>query len=389
MKQQFLVLLLGRGASSILFLLSNVILARTADASAFGYVAALMAGLLFYYTAADFGVSTLLLRAHARRDADQVLGAVRLNAVTSMVAGSTAVVATLVFSLVAGSSPAWAVIGLALALDKNSDALLNVAIAEGRKLPPLVAHLLRRGVALAAHIGLLSVGLGAIDSFAVALGIGSLCCQVYARVVLVPRLGEATPFSRVLRHAFPFFASNIAASVRNLDVAIVALVGGSVSGGMYAAAQRLTTPFMLIPGALTAVALPHATRGSQARARRLAWKLTLLHVGLVAVAAVVAFWSPTIVTVVLGDEYAAAAKPFAFSVVAFPLVALSSTLGGILQGQGQEGYVGRNGVVFAIVLVVALVVGASFGGAGLAAAALAVVYLSKCVALLVGIALRT
>lgn len=389
MRLQFLALLASRGFSSLLFLACNLILARNVSPDTFGIVSAVLAATTFFFVLTDFGFSTFVSRAEAKGHADDVARALRLNVLTSISGAAVAAVALLVLTNNV-SSGAMALLGLALAFDKNSDTLLMVPIAQGDKTTPALALSLRRGVALLVQLVLLQISVDAVVGYCIALLAGAALSQSYVRWRVHPGPGAGTPHNpvSVWRRASPFFASNISAASRNLDIPIVTVVAGGSAGGLYAAAQRLTSPFMLIPGAVASLVLPAASKTDSRSARRIAYRLTVAHLVLLAGLAVASVFSSAIVELALGPDYSDAAPALAFTLLAFPFVALSSPLGGVLQSQHQEHVVARNGVIFAVLLIPAIAASAMLWGATGAAAALGAVYLMKCASLLVLIARR-
>ena len=382
MRSQFLALVTSRGLASLLFVATNILTARWAGPAVFGSMSVVIGAATFAFVLADVGLSSYVSRAEAQGERAEVAGALRLNAVTSALGAVVCVLATLAFAAAVGGGPWLIAIPLWLALDKNSDTALSVFIARRDKLTPAVSIVLRRSVGLAAVVLLHLLGLDAVGAFALGMTISGVVGQSHIRLSLRgAALSLPTPMRLVLRRTVPFLISNVSASARNLDVVLVGGLGGHVSAGLYAGVQRLVSPFMLIPGTVSALVLPSASRRSGGGAARIAGRLTALHLGLTALLALVALFAQPIVVGLLGPRFAPGAAVLVWQLLAFPFVALSSPLGGVLQSQGFEREVARNGVLFVVVLLPAIAVGVLLYGAAGAAAALLFTYLAKCAVL--------
>jgi len=90
---------------------------------------------------------------------------------------------------------------------------------------------------------------------------------------------------------------------------------------------------------------------------------------------------PWLVRITAGGAHAAAKPPAQIPLLAMGVIALCSPLGSLLQSQHHEGFVATNGVVFGVLTLLGLFVGAIAGQATGAAIALGVVYLAKFVSL--------
>ena len=382
MKGQFLALLASRGASSVLLALIHLLVARDAGPATFGIVATVIAAGAFYFVIVDFGLSTAIVRAEAREDEASVRAFLRVNARLSVIGGCLAVLVILGLMLLI-QGPLWlAVLGVSMALEKNADTVLGVAVARRSKLIPAVSMVMRRVVAFGVLVTAWWASDDVIFGYVAAMLAGGLVAQVYGRLSLKTAFGISSIKSRaVLKQALPFFWSNISASARNLDIIIVTLLAGARDAGFYGAAQRLTSPFLLIPGAVATLVLPAAARRGPRGAKKLAYQLSWLHLGMLAALGVIALFADEIVVLVLGESYAPAAGILQWSLVAFPFVALSSPLGGVLQSQGHENLVARNGILFSVLLILGIFGGVTGFGVVGAMVAVCAVYALKCFSL--------
>lgn len=361
----------------------GVLVARWAGPADFGVLSAIISVGAVLFVVSDFGMSTFISRAVATGDNPGVASALRVNTMTTVGGGFLAVAAIAAFAAAGGISYGTMMLGAALALEKNTDTALSIPIANGIKAVPAQSLLLRRSVGLSALLILHAVGIESIDSYSASFLIGSIFGQVHMRLSLRSWYGHGTKRSGLLREAFPFLVSNVSASARNLDTAIVSAAVSSQAGGLYAAAQRIISPFMLIPGVIASLVLPHSSRGSGRRAMVILHKLVLTHFILLLLMAGVVPFAGQLMVFVLGDQYAKSANIFVWLLLAFPFIALSSPMGGVLQSQGYEKLVAHNGFWFGIALIPALWIGALFGGAVGCAICLFGVYAIKCLALYV------
>ena len=382
MRTQFLVILVSRGLGSLLQAAVLVLLARAVPASTFGLVNAVIGVVGILLVVTGWGLSIYVPRARARGDAADVVAALRVNTLSNVVTGVILAGAIAVWTTRGGLPVALAVIGVSLALERNIDTVLGVPIADGDSRTPAVSMLLRRVVSLGVLVACLRAGLDPLWSYGGGLLAGALAGQLHVRrVVRVDASAGRTPARDVLRQAWPFLVSNLTAQARTLDTAIVATVLSPASAGLYAAASKLVQPLLLIPQTVGAVVTPHAARLGPRDARRLGLKLVAVFLAaLVPIVAVLPFAEP-LITLVMGSSYAGAGPALGWSLVGLPFMALATSLGALLQGQGKEHLVALNGTIFTLVMIPALVVGAiTFGIAG-AAAGLATSYVLRSVPL--------
>ncbi|MEA2528016.1 MAG: hypothetical protein QOF73_5243 [Thermomicrobiales bacterium] len=131
-----------------------------------------------------------------------------------------------------------------------------------------------------------------------------------------------------LRRSSPFAFNGFFNLVYNrLDVAIVALLAGSVEAGIYAPASRIQDALLFFPSVATAALMPVAARRFGANrdtdaVRRPLPVLILLGVvfALPAVVATVIFARP-LVMIALGDQYEASVEPVRILALSIPFIA--------------------------------------------------------------------
>jgi O-antigen/teichoic acid export membrane protein len=382
--RQFAAILVSRLAGAVIQALVGIVLARSVLAAEYGQITAITGALLFWFIVCSVGIPSYLGRARALGANDDVATALVLNIVTSILGGAVAAAALLLGLVPIDLAGVLVLLVIGTALDKNVDASLSVAIADGERLRPAVSVLLRRLTTAAVFFGLLLAGLAAIPAYCIATAAGPLLGQVHASLTL-RRAGVhvrvASSWRGVLRDSVPFAVNDIAIQSRTLDVAVTAIAAGPTAAGLYSAAAKLVAPFELVSSTLAAVVLPHATRMAHSGARRAALLLGAAGLALVIPAGVLAFLAGPIVVFLLGEQYADAAVPLAILVFSLPAIGLTSPYSSLLQGRGRHRFVAITSTAFAVATIAAIALGAVLGGAIGAAVAVLAVTTAKAVVL--------
>ncbi|NYD34549.1 polysaccharide biosynthesis C-terminal domain-containing protein [Actinomycetospora corticicola] len=330
--------------------------------------------------AGDFGVSTLLAKARARHENSLVMGCIVFNRASSLFI-ATAFAGTLV--IIEGFSFAgfaFAFLAVALAIDKNVDCLLSIPIADGDRSTAPISIALRRTATLIAFLTFLALETPALWSYSLSYLLGSLFGQVHIQMFLRDKLSpicEKVKLIATTRSAFPYFVSNFTGQIRLLDTPLVSSVAGVVQAGLYSGATKIVQPFSLIPGVVTTVIMPHSARLSPDRARVLSRKLVALAILFLALMAIPTIFSADIISLILGEQFQAASAALGWTLLGLAFVSLSSPLGSVLQSQGHERLVAKNGFFFAIANLVGVLLGSWASGAQGAAAAIALVFFIK------------
>lgn len=366
MTGQFAAILGSRVAGAVIQALVGIALARSVLASEYGQITALTGALLFWFIVCSVGIPSYLGRARALGRTDDVSTGLVLNIVTSVVGVLVATAALLSGIIPLGLGGVLLLLVVGTALDKNVDASMTVAIADGERLAPAISVLVRRVATAGVFFGLLLAGVDGIPAYCVGMAAGPLLGQVHASLVLrragVP-VRRGTGWGVVLRDALPFAVNDIAIQSRTLDVAVTAVAAGATSAGLYSAASKLVSPFELVSSTLASVVLPRATRMSHGGARRAALLLAAAAALLLLPAAVIALFAEPIIVFILGEQYALAAAPFAVLMFALPFVALTSPYSSLLQGRGRQHFIAVVSTVFAVLTIAAIAVGALTAGA--------------------------
>lgn len=373
MRRQFAGLLVSRGLGSGLQALALILLARSVPPSAFGLVNAVIGVIGFVLVVTGLGLSLYVPLARGAGKQDHVAAGLRLNTWSNLLTALVLVPALVVWSGVNHLHAGVVLIGLSLALERNIDTVLGVPVADGNTHISAISVLLRRVVTLAVMVPAVLAGGDAVWAYTVGLLAGALVAQVHVRLVVrVEGDASAVPPRTLLRLAWPFLASNVAGQARTLDSAVVTATAGPATAGIYASAAKLVQPLLLIPQTLAGVILPRATRLTPAAARRLCGRLAVVSALSMLLVVPVAFVSEDVVVLVMGPEYASAGPALTWSLAGLPFIVLAATLGAVLQAQGRQRLVAVNGLVFAVVGLAGVAVGAVLGGATGAAVGLAV-----------------
>lgn len=382
LRVQFLALLVSRALGSALQAVALVLLARSVTPDVFGVVNAVIAVVGIVLVATGLGMSLLVPRARAAGDVDEVAAGLRMNLWSNL---GTAVVLVVGLGLYTGLQDlplGVLLIGLSLALERNVDTILGIPIADGDARTPATSMLLRRTVSLLVLVPALVVGVDPVWAFTCGLLAGGVAAQVHIRrVVVAGGDASAVPSGALLRRAAPFLVSNLSAQARTLDTAVVATVLDPASAGAYAAAAKLVQPLLLVPQTLAGVVMPRAAQMGPAEARHLAGRLVAVSVASVLLVLPVVLLAEPLVVLVMGEQYAGSGPVLAWSVASLPFIAMASSLGALLQGQGRERFVAVVSAVFAVLVVAGIALGAVVGGIVGAAVALSVVAVVRCLVL--------
>lgn len=365
MKSQFLALTAARVLAACLQAGTYILLSRLVAVDTFGSVGVIVSAGAFILLVTDWGITGVLSRARTRGSNALVRGCLRINDTTSLAVGFGAAIAT----LAASGSLALSVFALSVVYERNSETQLSVFYADGHRGIPLVSVVARRLVALAAFAGTAAAGLDGLWAFVLGQALGITLAQLYQRRGL-HRLGIGegrVGLRALLKETRHFWLGAMLGQVRLLDTVVVAVATTTLAAGVYSAAQRLTSPALLLPAALSQVLLPYATRSVDG-SKRVARQITFAFAATYIVIVPACVFSSEVLGFVFGPDYASGGAILTWVLLGLPLVALTGPLAAILQGQGKEAVVSRNSAAFAVLAVAGMCAGVALDGAeGLAA----------------------
>lgn len=384
MGKQYVLLVATRAMSAVLFAIQLALVARSSTIAEFGVLGVGMSIAMFTNSMTDLGLPSFLARERARGRQDRVSAGLRLSRSTSGILLLVALTGCAVL-MARGLTP-WPLTLLAVStcLDRHTDATVSTSLADRRVWVVPSSLLLRRVSTLVVY--------GALTVFTETPAVSSLCLSLTVAGVIGVMHAEAWSYRHcarvdsghvpLARELWPFAVASMTTAVRTLDTAVVGLVAGSIQGGLYSAAARLLNPLWLLSGSLTQILVPASARGAPEGGLRFARKIVALHCALAVCCVLLAVVSAPLVEMVFGSEYRAAAPILAVGLLAFPFVALSSSLAAILQGLQQERFVATNGGLFAVILLPATALGAHLGDGVGVAISIGIVYTAKALVLI-------
>lgn len=387
MNAQFASILSARILANVLQAINVIVLARAVAPAEIGMTSAIIGFCMVLFTITDFGLSTLISKSYAREDHVMVASALRWTTITTWVFGLGALGVGVGLSAIGLIPMAMTALILSVAIDRCVEYRLSVPIAAESKAVPASSILLRRGVQFIVFIGFVLGGVAALWAYGLAQLTGALVGYLQSTYFLrsrVVKVRTRLPWRTVLKNSYAFFVNSVTAQVFTLDTFLVSVFSGTHSAGLYAAASRVTSPLILIPGTLASTVLPPAARATASQARRVAVRLTLLLPAILLVAGPIGYFvAEPLCRLLYGDEYRAAGLTLTVLFIGIPFAVLAAALGAILQAQGEEQFVAKVGVGFAVAFVSGIGVGGSlYGSVGAAVGGCAAMALN-CVPLVV------
>lgn len=393
MRRNFLILLGARGFASVAGALAFILVGRASGVVEIGLLGAITSILNFAFVVADLGLATYVSKQRAVGNHSALVAALRLNLISSSLSGAIFLVALIAISFFLPVIP-WilALLAPALALEKNTDTALGVAIADGSMRVVVLVNLARRITHLALVIAMLACHVEALAAYSIAAVISAIVGQLIVRVWLNRRDAKVSTTTqslrKTLRDSSSFLISNVTANARQLDIFLVSTFAGAGASGLYAAASRIVQPFYMIPSSLASLIVPHSARLDGAGAKRVAWMVTAAFAGVSILLSPLLFFSADVAVLLLGEAFRDAGITLSVLIVTMPVVALGSPLGSVLQSQGHQRYVAINGALFAILTILSISLAAFYYDAVGAAVALVCSYFLKSLMLLLRIAIK-
>jgi O-antigen/teichoic acid export membrane protein len=382
-QRQFAWLLASRLLGGGMQAATLIFLARAVPVAEFGAVSLVIAAGTVFFAFSDLGLSNFVPKMRAQRIDEAVRAALRLNIESTALFGALAVVAAATWLHVAGFDVWAAAVAGSLALEKNVDCMLSVAVADGKQRVMAASVLLRRGTTFGLFAAAVLLDEAGVAAYAVAAVVGALIGQGHAWLTNGERAApERIDRWALLREAWPFLVSNLTGQVRMLDTVVINGLLATSAAGLYAAATRICQPLTLIPATITTLLLPHSARLAAADARRAAWRVAALAGSLSVVMSPLLMVSTEIMIWLFGPAYGAAGSVFGWTAVFLPIVSSVSPLSAILQGQENERFASRVGLAFFPISVAGMIFGATLWGIVGVAVALGVSYLIRSVVLL-------
>jgi O-antigen/teichoic acid export membrane protein len=390
---QFAAMIGGRLAANVFQAVNVILLARVVSPSDIGVTSAIIGFCMVLFTVTDFGLSTLISKSYAHRDHVMVASALHYTTLTTWTFGAIALAAGLGLSAVGVIPLSLSVLTLAVAVDRCVEFRLSVPMAADLKVEPSLSILIRRATQLGLYIGFFGVGVPALWAYSMAYLLGAMAGYFQTTLFLRRLVGKESsrrPAREVFGKGFAFGVTNVSVQIQYLDSFLVSAFSGAHSAGLYAAASKVTSPLLLIPGTLAASVLPQAARATPHQARTLGVRVVLVLAVVLIFGAPVGFLlAEPVCTLLYGEAYRGAGPPLAFLLVGIPFAIVAAALSAIRQAHGDERFVAKLGVVFMLAFVSAVSIGAISGGPTGAAIASTSVYVGKCIPLMYRMSRRT
>jgi O-antigen/teichoic acid export membrane protein len=359
----------GFAVAQALTVFSYVVTARYLSPPQFGEVAAYTGVAMLIVVVGDFGFNAWVIRELARSGSDVVFAtSVGVRSAIALTAGSAWISVTSVMAL-AGLIP-WYVLVLGI--------WIGFALLWGTLLAPLQAsermHQVAAVTATERLVLLVVVSIGAVTGaaavlFVTGLAVGGMAAAALAAALIDPSMRRVTwPTLReiggALRSSLGFAMSSLAIHVQRLDVAIVGLIAGSFSAGIYAAPARLTGALGILPTAFATSLFPNAAKQSGALwTREFIRSLgVILTVMLVLITPLFVF-ANTLASEVLGHDYRSSGGVLRVVLIGMLLASFNQPIATTYQARGLEHFVAKAVAVGSTFGLAAIAVGASIDGA--------------------------
>lgn len=380
---------LGRAIGALIQAVTIILLARAIDPSVFGQVSAAIAMVALLLGLFDLGMQDLLSRVVAisstdpRRDA--IMGVIFVTSL-SVYLLSVPPILLVFYDIFA----ALLLLSFSLSLERLVEAHFTEATSNSRYLETITNIIGRRTVALILFVMLSTYsGVDPLVAYGVASLSGSLLGMAfwYARGYRLRLRVRVMDAKLVLLEARPYFVSNLSGHLRALDIPIVALFAGSYTGGLYAAAARLTAPVGLLSSSVGSVVIPQVARREVSTSTALrTW--SIFYALCSAAVLPVIFNSSWLIEVSVGPDYADASGTLAVLVASLPFSGFCVVASSILQGDNGATLVARINTVFVPILLIAISISSLSGNGVIVASTILCAFVIKSILMYVLISRR-
>jgi O-antigen/teichoic acid export membrane protein len=246
----------------------------------------------------------------------------------------------------------------------------GISLVDDRARDLMPSYLWRRGPVVLALAVALAADLDVVWTWSLSLAAGSALAYLTG-------LHRAQPWSRRLlpgrrppgevRFDFGYWWTEVGATLRDLDVAVITVVSAA-TGGVYALPARLVRPMNLVTVAATSVAFPRVARLDTVTQRQLLLGCALGSVPVAGIAGVTALAAGLLPRLV-GEEYADAVPVLRVLCLAAVVVGFGALVVTFLQARSRAAnrFTGRLSIAMAGVQLVGAAVAAAVGDAVTAA----------------------
>ena len=376
----FALLLASRLLSAVSQAIIIAMVARWTDPVRFGTVVAALGIATAVSGLSDLGFTSYIIRARARNKNDSKVAYALW--ISDLIAIPTALLCAgaIVVAAVVLHQPALLVmlpLAVWVALEKCTEVWLAVAIADEYLHCNIFSVAARRGLACCLFLLLSTLLADTVLALTSAYALSSIIGYLATLGMLRGRVSHRGrwTFRSIISEAVPYWLNSVCGQARGLDVSLVGVMAGPVAAALYGVPARLLGPLKLLPGALGSVLTVRAGRQVEPN-------FTPLRTAFLAVGSIyglfmggLAIFAQELITVLLGREYLTAVEPMQIFCLAAFTSGIAAMLVGLLQGWGDERFVGRSALVATVLLLVAAVVGALAGGAVGASIGVSLAYL--------------
>lgn len=373
MFRQLIGLTGARLVGAVLQALALILLARSAGVAEYGTFSTIFAVQSVLFTVAIFGMPTFILREHPLGRLGHVAAALTLNRRISVACSVVAVAATAWIGGSADFALLAVVLSASFALEKSTEVNSALRIARGETRSPAVAIVVRPLVALAA-VSVAGLAGHALLVYAVGRMLGAV---VGALLTRVRSPDEAIGSAALVRALWPIAIGVSVTTFATLDVALVAVFGGSAEAGLYGAASRIVAPAGIVAAAFATVVMPRVVGVARTAAAQWLRRLNSLFVALIPVALAVAAFGQPIMGLVFGAAFERGGLILAFLVLTVPFNIAGTVYETLMQAWGAERTGALLALVFTPIALAAATVGALAGAGEGAALALLVTAVVK------------
>ena len=358
-------LAIARFASAAIQATSWALVARAVTAGEFAVFAAVLGAVSLLVVCADAGATPAVLRHHADSGVTWRLDRLNRSVAFAVAAGPAAALTALAAARDSTLLAATVPLGAWIYVERRAEFAATTLLARGDTRTTVAATLVRR---LPAAVAVILVS-GAAAHEVLAFGVGSLVggaagLALLRRHPLTPRkpTGELVGRPPVA----PYWWASVGQQVRQLDVALLAVVAGGPTAAAWALSSRLIPPFRLFPTTFAQVLLARLPMTGDERGARTAIARTVATSGTVYVvaAATTRWWVPA----AFGSQHAGAATATSIMLLGLIPAAYASNAMSLLQGRDQPVLVAAVAWLSAVVGLAAIaLLAVSFGAEGAAA----------------------
>lgn len=331
---------LGRIVSAVITALSMIVLARAVQPIDFAQYSVALVASAFICVTLDQGLETLVTRASALGDVDEMS---RANGTHSLLMAGAFLFAPVV--ALVSVSPIWLAVLVQAAAIGERRMSFWVGRLVGANRSHVTVPLLVLGRTPPLALGVWMVAFPATNPFLLysLLVVGGCFMSSVVGAHIARRdgvWGSQVDF-RVLRRSRPFWIASTIGQVRQLDLVAIRYISSGIGLPAYAPASRLVGPMKLLPSSLGAAVFPRAVSGAHADVRQAVRATWLAVPPTLLLTAVVWIFGEPVLNSILGPEYSGSWTPMAILATSVCVGIPGAVASSALQGYGFQRFVAR------------------------------------------------